>query len=56
MSAIDKLKQDVQKIVGFFNPDQIKSARLVYRASENEFLAEKFHNKCDKIPHVLVVC
>ncbi len=33
-----------------------QSAKLLYRASENNFKADKFHEKCDNIPHTLTLC
>jgi hypothetical protein len=35
---------------------QPQSAKLLYRASENNFKADKFHEKCDSIPHTLTLC
>ncbi len=33
-----------------------QSAKLLYRASENNFKIDKFHEKCDNIPHTLTLC
>ena len=33
-----------------------QSAKLLYRASENNFKVDKFHEKCDNIPHTLTLC
>jgi hypothetical protein len=33
-----------------------QSANLLYRASENNFKADKFHENCDNIPHTLTLC
>ncbi len=33
-----------------------QSAKLLYRASENSFKVDKFHDKCDNIPHTLTLC
>ena len=29
---------------------------MLYRASENDFLISKFHEKCDNIPFTLILC
>jgi hypothetical protein len=39
-----------------FGDKQPQSAKLLYRASENNFKANKFHEKCDNIPHTLTLC
>lgn len=39
-----------------FEEKRLKSAKLLYRASENDSKADKFHEKCDKIPHTLTLC
>ncbi len=33
-----------------------QSAKLLYRASENNFQVDKFHEKCDNIAHTLTLC
>jgi hypothetical protein len=33
----------------------IKSVKLLYRASEHEFCAKKFHEKCDGVADTLTV-
>ncbi len=33
-----------------------QSAKLLYRASENNFQVDKFHGKCDNIAHTLTLC
>jgi len=32
-----------------------KKVELLFRASEHDFKAEKFHNICDNIPHTLCI-
>jgi hypothetical protein len=39
-----------------FGGKQPQSAKLLYRASENNFKAHKFHEKCDDIHHTLTLC
>ncbi len=39
-----------------FEEKRLKSTKLLYRASENEAKAGKFHEKCDNIPHTLTLC
>jgi hypothetical protein len=39
-----------------FGDKQPQSAKLLYRASENNFKIDKFHEKCDNIPHTLTLC
>jgi hypothetical protein len=39
-----------------FGDKMPQSAKLLYRASENNFKADKFHEKCDNIPHTLTLC
>ena len=34
---------DAENLLAFFKPKQVKSLKLLYRASENGFLASKFH-------------
>ena len=34
---------------------KLKSLKLLYRASENEFSAKEFHNKCDNIEHTFTL-
>jgi hypothetical protein len=41
--------------VGFFRWDKVEKVRLLYRASENEYLASKFHEKCDDIADTLSI-
>jgi hypothetical protein len=33
-----------------------QSAKLLYRATENNYKIDKFHEKCDNIPHTLTIC
>ena len=33
-----------------------QSAKLLYRASEHNFKIDKFHEKCDNVPHTLTLC
>ena len=39
----------------FFNNKTIASFKLIYRASENEFSIQKFHQKCDGVANTLTV-
>ncbi len=39
-----------------FGDNILKSEKLLYRASEHNFKAEKFHEKCNNIPHTLTLC
>ncbi len=39
-----------------FGDKQPQSAKLLYRASENNFCKDQFHEKCDSIPHTLTLC
>ncbi len=39
-----------------FGDKILQSAKLLYRASENDYQTDKFHEKCDKIPHTVTIC
>jgi hypothetical protein len=39
-----------------FEDKILKSEKLLYRASEHNFKVDKFHEKCDNIPHTLTLC
>ena len=39
-----------------FFTKKIIGMTLLYVASDDEFSAEKFHQKCDAIPHTLTLC
>ncbi len=54
-SKIIKTIEDQNKLLAFFTEKKVAGAEMLYRASENEFLASKFHEKCDNIPHTLVI-
>ena len=49
-----KITNDVQTINSFFY-HKFKDVRLLYRASENDFFASKFHEKCDGIENTLTI-
>ena len=55
-SKVVKSIEDQQKLLGFFTHKQVNGAKLLYRASENDFLVSKFHEKCDNIPFTLILC
>lgn len=38
-----------------FFDGKIKSLKLLYRASDCYFSIAEFHNKCDNVPHTLVL-
>jgi hypothetical protein len=40
----------------FFGKLKIKTVQILYRASDNLFDIERFHNICDNIPHTLTIC
>ena len=46
---------DEKNLLAFFNPKKVKSVKLLYRASDYGFLVSKFHEKCDGIPHTLII-
>jgi hypothetical protein len=46
--------EEISNISNFFNKI-IKRAKLLYRASENEFCAKKFHEQCNGISNTLTV-
>ena len=54
-SKIFKKIEDQNKLLVFFTQKQVESVNLPYRASENQFLASKFHDKCDNVPNNLVL-
>ncbi len=39
-----------------FRDKLLQSAKLLYRASENNFQGAEFHEKCDNIAHTLTLC
>ena len=43
------------KQLAFFTAKKVTGAEMLYRASENEFLVSKWHEKCDHIPHTLTI-
>ncbi len=45
----------MKKLAGFFLPRVVKSVNLLYRASQNDFLAKKFHDKCDGVGETLTL-
>ena len=42
-SKIIKTIEDQSKLLAFFTEKKVVGAEMLYRASENEFLASKFH-------------
>ncbi len=54
-SKIIKTIEDQNKLLAFFTEKKVVGAEILYRASENEFLSSKFHDKCDNIPHTVVI-
>ncbi len=54
-SKIIKTIEDQNKLLAFFTDHKVVGADLLYRASENEFLVSKWHEKCDHIPHTLTI-
>ena len=54
-SKIIKTIEDQNKLLAFFTDHKVVGADLLYRASENEFLVSKWHEKCDNIPHTLTI-
>ncbi len=54
-SKIIKTIEDQNKLLAFFTEKKVTGAEMLYRASENEFLSSKFHEKCDNIPHTVVI-
>jgi hypothetical protein len=45
---------EINKIINFF-PKTIKGVKLLYRASDNGFSVERFHEKCDGIANTLTL-
>ena len=43
-----------QKLIKFL-PKEPKNLELLYRASDNEFLAKKFHEKCDGVADTVTI-
>ncbi len=39
-----------------FGDKMPQSAKLLYRASEDNYQTNKFHDRCDNIPHTLTIC
>ena len=54
-SSIVKSLQE-EEIINKFFESPYRYATLLYRASENEFSARKFHELCDDIPNLLILC
>ena len=54
-SKIIKTIEDQNKLLAFFTEKKVVGAEILYRASENEFLVSKWHEKCDHIPHTLTI-
>ena len=54
-SKIIKTIEDQNKMLAFFTEKKVTGAEILYRASENEFLVSKWHEKCDKISHTLTI-
>jgi ATP-dependent RNA circularization protein (DNA/RNA ligase family) len=53
---IERNSDHVKNLLGFFDKtDKIVNLELLYRASDNDYDAVKFHQKCDQIPHTLVI-
>jgi hypothetical protein len=55
-SKIVTAEESVNNLMQMFGDKLPQSAKLLYRASENSFKADKFHEKCDNIPHTLTLC
>ncbi len=53
-SSIIKSDEEIQKLANFFTKN-IKSAKLLYRATEDSFKVSKFHEKCDNILDTLTI-
>lgn len=51
-----KCHEEEVKIQMFFGKLKIKTVQILYRASDNLFDIERFHNICDNIPHTLTIC
>jgi hypothetical protein len=54
-SKIIKTIEDQNKLLAFFTDKKVTGAEMLYRASENEFLVSKWHEKCDNIPQTLTI-
>ncbi len=54
LSLIACTSEEKLRIKKFFTKT-VKQAKLLYRASDNDFCTKKFHDKCDGIPNTLTV-
>jgi TLD len=50
-----RITQDFDYIRSLFQKKGLKSLNLLYRASENGYLAQEFHKKCDTITNTLTL-
>lgn len=49
-----RITNDIKTINTLFY-NKFESAKLLYRASENEYLVSKFHEKCDGHKQTLII-
>ena len=49
-----RITNDIKTINSFFN-NKFEQATLLYRASENEYLVSKFHEKCNGRKHTITL-
>ncbi len=54
-SKIATTEKSVRDLMQMFGDKMPRSAKLLYRASEQNFQTDKFHEKCDNIPHTVTL-
>ncbi len=55
-SKILSTEESTNNLMRMFGDKIPQSAKLLYRASEDNYQTDKFHEKCDNIPHTLTIC